>query len=103
MYVANRAMEGLREILSYERIFKRKPKIHKFYIFGALIVYVNKTENKIQFKGTYGYFMEYNPVTGEALNVDKMTRKLVKTRDFKASITMENIFKIKDDSEQKKM
>eukprot|EP00924_Labyrinthula_sp_SR-Ha-C_P008848 snap_masked-scaffold_2-processed-gene-4.22-mRNA-1 protein AED:1.00 eAED:1.00 QI:0/0/0/0/1/1/2/0/771 len=92
VYITNRVTEGGTDISSYEKIYNKKPKLYRFYIFGSLIVYVQKTENKIQSKGTYGYFMGYNPATGEALIVDKISRQLIKTRDFKSIRNSENLF-----------
>eukprot|EP00924_Labyrinthula_sp_SR-Ha-C_P016105 snap_masked-scaffold_4-processed-gene-19.31-mRNA-1 protein AED:1.00 eAED:1.00 QI:0/-1/0/0/-1/1/1/0/838 len=91
-YITNRVTEGGTDISSFERIYNKKPKLYRFYIFGSLIVYVQKTENKIQSKGTYGYFMGYNPATGEALIVVKISRYLIKTRDFISIGSSENLF-----------
>eukprot|EP00924_Labyrinthula_sp_SR-Ha-C_P001999 augustus_masked-scaffold_30-processed-gene-3.19-mRNA-1 protein AED:0.87 eAED:0.87 QI:0/-1/0/1/-1/1/1/0/266 len=85
IYVSNRVTEGTRSTTDFESIFKRKPKLNKLHMFGAFTVYLTEVKNKVEPKGSEGYFMGYNYLTGEGLIVDKKKMNLVKTRNFKIS------------------
>eukprot|EP00924_Labyrinthula_sp_SR-Ha-C_P000477 snap_masked-scaffold_103-processed-gene-0.22-mRNA-1 protein AED:1.00 eAED:1.00 QI:0/-1/0/0/-1/1/1/0/71 len=51
IYVSNRVTEDARSTTAFESIFKRKPKLNKLHMFGALTVYLTEIKNKMEPKG----------------------------------------------------